>query len=82
MSQWTIYSKDQCPYCDKAKFALRDEPNVEVKNINDDPDYFTELMELNPAARTMPQIFRDGKLIGGFDQLQFLLATQGQDVSL
>ena len=80
MSQWTIYSKNQCPYCDKAKFALRDEPNVEVKNINDDPDYFTELMKLNPAARTMPQVFRDGKLIGGFDQLQFVLATQGQDV--
>ena len=80
MSQWTIYSKDQCPYCDKAKFALRDEPNVEVKNISQDQSYLAELMELNPAARTMPQIFRDGKLIGGYDQLQFLLSTQGRDV--
>ncbi len=77
--KWTIYSKDQCPYCDKAKFALRDEQNVEVKNISNDPAYLAELMDLNPAARTMPQIFRDGKLIGGFDQLQFLLSTQGRD---
>ncbi len=82
MSQWTIYSKNQCPYCDKAKFALRDEPNLEVKNISEDQSYLAELMELNSAARTMPQIFRDGQLIGGFSQLQFLLATMGQDVSL
>ena len=79
MSQWTIFSKDQCPYCDKAKFALRDETDVTVKNISDNPDYFTELKELNPAARTMPQIFKDGKLVGGYDQLQFLLSTQGRD---
>ena len=79
MNQWTIYSKNQCPYCDKAKFALRDEPDVTVKNISENSEFFTELMELNPAARTMPQIFRDGKLIGGYDQLQFLLSTQGRD---
>lgn len=75
---WTIYSKDQCPYCDKAKFALRDE-DVTVKNISEDPAYLTELMEKNPGARTMPQIFRDDKLIGGYDQLQFFLSTQGRD---
>ena len=80
MTQWTIYSKNQCPYCDKAKFALRDEPNVEVKNISDNSDFFTELKELNPAARTMPQIFKDRKLVGGYDALQFLLSTQGRDV--
>ena len=77
--KWTIYSKNQCPYCEQAKFALRDEPNVEVKNISNDPAYLAELMDLNPAARTMPQIFRDGKLIGGFDQLQFLLSHSGRD---
>ena len=80
MSQWTIYSKNQCPYCDKAKFALKEETDVTVKNISENPDFFTELMELNPAARTMPQIFRDGKLVGGFDQLQIVLATQGQEL--
>jgi glutaredoxin len=80
MSQWTIYSKNQCPFCDKAKFALREEPNVEVKNISEDQSYFAELMEKNPNARTMPQIFRDDQLIGGFDALEVHLATRGQEL--
>jgi glutaredoxin len=69
MIKWTIYSKDNCPYCDKAKFELQHEAEVEVKNISTNPDYLTELMEKNPVARTMPQIFKDDKLIGGYDQL-------------
>ena len=73
MSKWVIYSKNQCPYCDKAKFALKDEADVTVKNINDDPAFFTELMEKNPAARTMPQIYKDDMLVGGYTNLVELL---------
>lgn len=73
MAKWLIYSKDQCPYCDKAKFALKDEADVEVKNISENMDYFTELRQKNPAARTMPQIYRDDQLIGGYDQLKTFL---------
>jgi glutaredoxin len=69
MIKWTIYSKNNCPYCDKAKFELQHEAEVEVKNISTNPDYLTELMEKNPVARTMPQIFKDDKLIGGYDQI-------------
>ena len=53
MNKWLIYSKNNCPYCDKAKFALQGE-DVEVKNINDKPGYLQELLEKNPNARTMP----------------------------
>ncbi len=77
MSEWVIYSKNQCPYCDKAKFALKEEENVTVKNINENPDFFTELMELNPAARTMPQVYKDGELIGGYDALSTYLELNG-----
>lgn len=80
MSKWTIYSKNQCPYCDKAKFALKDEVDVTVKNISEDPNYLTELMEKNPNARTMPQIYRDDQLVGGYDQLMIVLATRGQEL--
>ena len=80
MSKWTIYSKNQCPYCDKAKFALKDEVDVTVKNISEDPNYLTELMEKNPNARTMPQIYRDDQLVGGYDQSMIVLATRGQEL--
>ena len=34
MEKWLIYSKDQCPYCEKAKFRLKDR-DVEVRNISE-----------------------------------------------
>lgn len=81
MIKWTVYSKNNCPYCEKAKFALK-AANEEfvVKNINDDPEYFTELMERNPAARTMPQIYKENDLIGGYDNLVTYLELQKQSL--
>ena len=75
MSKWVIYSKNQCPYCDKAKFALKNEPFLEVKNISENPEFFTELMEKNPNARTMPQIYKDDQFIGGYDNLVTCMET-------
>ena len=57
MNKWLIFSKDNCPYCDKAKFALQNESEVEVKNISKSASFKQELLEMNPNARTMPQIF-------------------------
>ena len=69
MNKWLIFSKDNCPYCDKAKFALQNESEVEVKNISSVASFREELFEMNPNARTMPQIFLNGELIGGYDNL-------------
>ena len=69
MNKWLIFSKDNCPYCDKAKFVLQNESEVEVKNISSVASFREELFEMNPNARTMPQIFLNGELIGGFDDL-------------
>ena len=69
MNKWLIFSKDNCPYCDKAKFALQHESEVEVKNISAVASFREELFEMNPNARTMPQIFLNGELIGGYDNL-------------
>lgn len=72
MEKWLIYSKDQCPYCEKAKFRLKDR-DVEVRNISENIDFFEELRTKNPAARTMPQIYLNDQLIGGYDQLEQFL---------
>ena len=66
MNKWLIYSKNNCPYCDKAKFALKDE-DVEVRNINDKPGYLQELLEkkfLSPSITNEIQQVLD-KHFGG-----------------
>ena len=64
-----IYSRSNSSYCDMAKnfFDLKG-IDYEVYSA-DDPDIFKEMLERNPQARTVPQIFIDDKLIGGYTDL-------------
>jgi glutaredoxin len=66
----TIWSKYHCPYCDQAKALLNQKGiQFEEKKIGDG---YTkeELLEAVPTARTLPQIFLDDKLVGGFTELR------------
>ena len=65
-----LWSKYNCPYCDQAKALLKSKGIVfEEKKIGDG---YTkeELLEAVPTARTLPQIFLDGELVGGFTELR------------
>jgi glutaredoxin len=65
-----VWSKDQCPYCDQAKALLKSR-NIEFEERNIQHGWTKEqLLEAVPTARTVPQIFLDGKLIGGFTELR------------
>jgi glutaredoxin len=65
-----IWSKYQCPYGDQAKALLKQKGiQFEEKKIGD--GYTKEdLLEAVPTARTVPQIFIDEQLIGGFTELK------------
>ena len=66
----TVWSKYHCPYCDQAKALLTQRGYIiEEKKIGDG---FTreQLLEAVPSARTVPQIFIDEQLIGGFTELK------------
>ena len=65
-----VWSKNQCPYCVQAKNLLESRViEYEERNINE--GYTKEqLLEVVPNARTLPQIFIDDKLIGGFAELR------------
>ena len=69
----TIYSKNNCGYCVQAKSLLKnnDIPFEEI-NIEEDADQMQFI--LSEGHRTMPQIYKDGKLFveGGFQGLQGL----------
>jgi glutaredoxin len=67
----TVWSKDQCPYCVMAKDLLRAQGmEYEERNISQGTWTREQLMEAVPHARTLPQIFIDDQLIGGYDQLK------------
>jgi len=67
----TVYTKDNCVYCEKAKALLKglDLKYTEQKFGKD----FNTPEELYKAVgkqvRTMPQIMIDEELIGGYNQL-------------
>lgn len=67
-----VWSKYNCPYCDQAKALLKQKGiSFEERKIGD--GYTREdLLEAVPGARTVPQIFLDDNLIGGFTELKKL----------
>ena len=65
-----VWSKDNCPYCDQAK-ALLTQKGIAYEEKKIGKDYTKEqLLEAVPTARTVPQIFINNNLVGGFTQLQ------------
>lgn len=65
----TIWSKDMCPYCDRAK-ALLKQKGIEFEERKIGGGWTKEqLLESVPSARTVPQIFLGENHIGGHDDL-------------
>jgi glutaredoxin 3 len=65
-----VWSKHHCPYCDQAK-ALLTQKGIEFEERKVGDGYTKEdLLEAVPLARTVPQIFLDNELIGGFQELK------------
>lgn len=68
-----IYTKMYCGYCYRAK-RLLDEKGVDYEefDITLGGPKRAEMMDRNPNARTVPQIFIDDNAIGGSDDLAAL----------
>ena len=67
--KFLVFTKYRCSYCDRAK-ALIVQKGYEYESINIEEDNNIDiLLEKNKYARTMPQIFINDKLIGGYVDL-------------
>ena len=66
----TVWSKYHCPYCDQAKALLKAKGIEFIEKKIGDGYTKEDLLESVPTARTVPQIFLDEKLIGGFTELK------------
>ena len=75
----TVYSKPQCPYCDKAKhlltsLGLQYEEKVVTKDLSID-----ELFKvLGKQVKTIPQIVMDDTHIGGYNELKEHFINEGK----
>lgn len=71
-AQVKIYTRDYCGYC-TAALRLLDQKGVAYEHVNatGDPKTRTWLVEATGRS-TVPQIFIDGKPIGGYDDLNAL----------
>ena len=71
MTTIVVYSKDHCPYCDQAKSWLNSKGLTFTEHKVGYNGFTREnLLEAVPTARTVPQIFIDNELVGGFNELR------------
>ena len=73
MADVVIYTKPGCPYCFAAMSLLKNK-GVDYTEIvaSNDPEKKAEMVEKSGGAATFPQIFIDGKHVGGSDDIHAL----------
>ncbi len=73
MAHIVIYTTPTCPYCNAAKALLnRKGAAFEEISVAGDPEGRARMTELAGGRSTVPQIFIDGRHIGGCDDLHAL----------
>ncbi|MEO5340707.1 MAG: glutaredoxin 3 [Magnetococcus sp. MYC-9] len=77
MAEVILYTTTVCPFCVRAKSLLqkRGAPYQEI-NLTDHPERREEMIEKAGGRRTVPQIFINGRHVGGCDDL-YELETEG-----
>jgi glutaredoxin 3 len=73
-----IYTWSRCPFCIRAK-ALLDRKNIDYTEycIDGDEDAREDMAERANGRRSLPQIFINGRHVGGCDELHALEAEDG-----
>jgi glutaredoxin 3 len=70
-----MYTRRWCGYCSAAERLLR-EKGVQIEQVDTTGDHATRRWLVDQTGRTtVPQIFIDGRSIGGFDELRALERT-------
>jgi glutaredoxin 3 len=69
----TIYTKDYCPFCIKAKslLVIKKIKFVEI-NLRKNPGKFKEMIKKSNGAQSVPQIFSSNRHIGDCDKIHEL----------
>lgn len=80
MAKIEIYTKAFCGFCSRAKSLLdRKGAGFQEIDVTMDRAGFDAMVDRSGGRRTVPQIFIDGKHVGGSDDLAALDARGGLD---
>ena len=72
-----VFSRDGCPFCVRAKGLLNDS-DIEFEELVLNRDYTDRTLRAVSNNTTYPQVFINGELIGGSDDLEAWLAKRSQ----
>ena len=70
----TVFSREGCPFCVKAKGLLRD-AGIEFDELVLNRDFAESTIRAVSGHSTVPQVFINGSLIGGSDALESYLGN-------
>jgi glutaredoxin 3 len=78
-----VYTTTYCPFCTRAKNLLKSKGVAfDEIDVTDDDALREKMIELSGGRRTVPEIFINGKIVGGFDELKALDAAGKLDALL
>lgn len=69
MSRAIVWSKENCPQCEKSKALLKTLGIEYEERVVGDGYTRDDLLAAVPTARAVPQIFLDGEYVGGHLEL-------------
>lgn len=73
MAKVTVYTTSYCPYCIRAKALLAQRGvKFEEIQISDEDAAAWDSLYAKSGMKTVPQIFADEKLVGGYTELATL----------
>ena len=68
-----VYTTSYCPFCTRAKSLLKSKGvSFEEIDVTEDAELRQKMVEMAGGRRTVPEIFIDGKIVGGYDELKAL----------
>ncbi len=80
MAKVEVYTTSCCPYCVRAKSLLESKGVAfDEIDVTADDALREKMIERAGGRRTVPEIFINGKIIGGYDDLRALEDEGGLD---
>ncbi len=73
MAKVQVYTTTYCPFCTRAKILLKNKGVAfEEIDVTEDDELRQKMVELSGGRRTVPEIFINDKIVGGYDELRVL----------